>query len=86
MPKQKNVSVSFSSRIPPPKPVYVAPPPAAPAPDAFTVEAADTSSADTYVYYPNCSAARAAGAAPIYEGEPGYAPELDRDRDGIACE
>ena len=37
------------------------------------------------VYYPNCSAARAAGAAPIREGEAGYAPKLDRDRDGIAC-
>ena len=38
------------------------------------------------VYYQNCSAARAAGAAPIRRGEPGYAPKLDRDNDGIACE
>jgi Excalibur calcium-binding domain len=38
------------------------------------------------VYFQNCSAARAAGAAPIREGEPGYAPKLDRDRDGVACE
>lgn len=38
------------------------------------------------VYYANCSAARAAGAAPIHVGEPGYAPHLDRDRDGVACE
>lgn len=38
------------------------------------------------VYYPNCSAARAAGAAPIRAGEPGYRPALDRDRDGVACE
>lgn len=38
------------------------------------------------VYYPNCSAARAAGAAPIRRGEPGYASHLDRDGDGIACE
>jgi hypothetical protein len=38
------------------------------------------------VYYANCTEARAAGAAPIREGEPGYAPHLDRDRDGIACE
>jgi len=37
-------------------------------------------------YYKNCSEARAAGAAPIYEGEPGYRPALDRDRDGVACE
>jgi hypothetical protein len=37
-------------------------------------------------YYPNCSAVRAAGAAPIRIGEPGYAPKLDCDGDGIACE
>lgn len=37
-------------------------------------------------YYPNCAAARAAGAAPIRVGEPGYRAGLDRDRDGIACE
>ena len=37
-------------------------------------------------YYPNCDAARAAGAAPIYAGEPGYRPPLDADDDGIACE
>ena len=38
------------------------------------------------VYYANCTAARAAGAAPIMRGEPGYASKLDRDNDGIACE
>jgi hypothetical protein len=38
------------------------------------------------VYYPNCAAARAAGAAPINEGQPGYRAELDGDDDGIACE
>lgn len=38
------------------------------------------------VYYPNCAAARAAGAAPIYRGQPGYGTHLDRDGDGIACE
>jgi Excalibur calcium-binding domain len=38
------------------------------------------------IYYPNCSAARKAGAAPIYRGQPGYLPVLDRDGDGIACE
>jgi hypothetical protein len=41
---------------------------------------------DLPVYYPNCNAARAAGAAPIYEGQPGYRPEMDGDSDGIACE
>lgn len=38
------------------------------------------------VYYKNCAAARAAGAAPVYRGEPGYARHLDRDNDGVGCE
>ncbi len=36
--------------------------------------------------YHNCAAARAAGAAPLRYGDPGYGPHLDRDRDGIGCE
>ncbi|MEV5009211.1 excalibur calcium-binding domain-containing protein [Streptomyces sp. NPDC093064] len=31
------------------------------------------------VYYRNCAAARATGAAPVHRGEPGYGPHLDRD-------
>ncbi|MHC6219855.1 excalibur calcium-binding domain-containing protein [Arthrobacter sp. MMS24-S77] len=42
--------------------------------------------APSSVYYANCTAARAAGAAPIYRGQPGYRPALDRDNDGIGCE
>lgn len=38
------------------------------------------------VYYKNCSAARAAGAAPIHYSEPGYRPKLDRDRYDVAYE
>lgn len=34
----------------------------------------------------NCAAARAAGAAPVYRGDPGYGSHLDRDNDGIGCE
>lgn len=37
-------------------------------------------------YYPNCTAVRAAGAAPIRSGDPGYGAHLDRDGDGVACE
>lgn len=37
-------------------------------------------------YYANCTAAKAAGAAPIYSGQPGYRAGLDRDNDGIACD
>ena len=34
----------------------------------------------------NCTEARAAGAAPVRVGQPGYGTHLDRDRDGIGCE
>lgn len=36
--------------------------------------------------YPNCDAARAAGAAPVYRGDPGYGSHLDHDGDGVGCE
>ncbi|MFZ5637889.1 MAG: excalibur calcium-binding domain-containing protein [Pseudomonadota bacterium] len=36
--------------------------------------------------YANCSEARAAGAAPVRRGDPGYGPHLDRDGDGVGCE
>jgi len=49
------------------------PAPSAPVPDAG-------------VHYPNCKAARAAGAAPLYVGQPGYRIGLDGDGDGVACE
>jgi hypothetical protein len=55
---------------PPPEPAYT-PPPVVYAPN---------------VSYKNCSAVRAAGADPIYRGDPGYAPHLDRDGDGVGCE
>ncbi|WP_246741980.1 excalibur calcium-binding domain-containing protein [Actinomyces sp. HMT897] len=37
-------------------------------------------------YYRNCAEAKAAGAAPLYQGDPGYRSALDRDHDGVACE
>lgn len=36
-------------------------------------------------YYANCAAARAAGAAPVHRGDPGYGRHLDRDNDGVGC-
>ncbi|GGS13402.1 excalibur calcium-binding domain-containing protein [Deinococcus knuensis] len=37
--------------------------------------------------FSSCAAARAAGATlPLRRGQPGYRPELDGDRDGLACE
>jgi hypothetical protein len=37
-------------------------------------------------YFANCSEARAAGAAPVRVGQPGYSARLDRDGDGVGCE
>jgi hypothetical protein len=62
--------------VPVPVPVPV------PAPAPVPVPAPQPES----VYYKNCDAARAAGAAPILRGQPGYAPKLDRDGDGVACD
>ncbi len=47
---------------------------------------ADNQARQSSVYYPDCNAARAAGVAPIYAGQPGYREEMDGDLDGIACE
>lgn len=38
------------------------------------------------VHFTSCKQAREAGAAPLYRGDPGYNPKLDRDNDGVACE
>lgn len=59
----------------------------APAPAPAPVPApAEPAPAPAEVYYKNCAAARAAGAAPLYVGEPGYRPKMDGDGDGVACE
>ena len=63
---------------PPPQATEQAPPPAYTPPVPAPVP--------SEVYYKNCAAARAAGAAPLYRGQPGYRAALDRDNDGIACE
>ena len=36
--------------------------------------------------FANCAAARAAGAAPLHRGGPGYSTAMDGDGDGTACE
>ena len=56
-----------------------------PPPTASTPLAATAASASP-VYYANCTAVRAARAAPIRYGDPGYARQLDRDGDGVGCE
>lgn len=59
-----------------------------PTPDETTEEPEpeDTPTSSSDAYYPNCDAARDAGVAPLYEGDPGYSSDLDRDGDGVACE
>lgn len=74
--------------LPPPAPVEAAAeapveaaPPAAPAAPAPLVEAPASGA-----YYQNCSAVRAAGAAPILAGQPGFQSKFDGDGDGVGCE
>lgn len=38
------------------------------------------------IHYSGCNEVRAAGKAPLFRGDPGYARHLDRDSDGVACE
>lgn len=68
----------------PPVPT-LAPRPTAPSPTTIGSTAAAPPLAAS-VSYANCDAARAAGAAPLHQGQPGYRPEMDGDGDGIACE
>ncbi|MFY0515234.1 excalibur calcium-binding domain-containing protein [Streptomyces anulatus] len=61
-------------------------PPAHPTPAGNASQPAPKATDPAPAYYENCDAARAAGAAPVEEGDPGYAPHLDRDGDGVGCE
>ena len=65
-------------------PLNLTDPQAPPSPN--TTDGASGSTDTGSVSYENCDAVRAAGAAPIRSGEPGYAPHLDRDGDGVGCE
>jgi hypothetical protein len=47
---------------------------------------AEIAARESSVYYAGCDQARAAGAAPIERGEPGYREGMDGDNDGTACE
>lgn len=60
------------------KPVATPQPPAAPGSAATPAPSATS--------YANCAAVRAAGAAPIRQGDPGYSAKLDGDGDGVGCE
>jgi hypothetical protein len=87
---------SFAAPAPDPEPEPVpapaqpapAPVPAqpAPAPAPAPAQPAPAPAVPANVFYENCDAVRAAGAAPIRNGDPGYSRKLDRDGDGVGCE
>ena len=80
------------TRTPTPTPESEAAPAPVPAPESESQSEENSEEAEapaekhSSVYYSNCTEAWNAGAAPIYRGEPGYRIDLDRDKDGVACE
>ena len=79
------ITETVVAQIPATPPVTAPPTPAAERPTATPAAARSTTRKSTAVYYKNCGAALAAGAAPIPTGEPGYRTGLDPDGDGLAC-
>jgi hypothetical protein len=82
------IIVRVDKPAPPPAPktsTKTTPKPAPPKP-APPVAAQPPKPAAPAAYYKNCDAARAAGAAPVRRGQPGYGSHLDRDGDGVGCE
>ncbi|MFI8764304.1 excalibur calcium-binding domain-containing protein [Streptomyces sp. R-07] len=85
VPCPKSPSELLHKPTPTPKPTTQAPKPTrTPTPEPTADDS--SSGGGGSVYYADCSAVRAAGAAPIHRGEPGYDSHLDRDGDGVACE
>ncbi|WP_241385149.1 excalibur calcium-binding domain-containing protein [Rhodococcus sp. CH91] len=72
----------------PPAPPAPAPPQSAPAPRPAPPQSAPAPAPRPAPSggFANCTEAWNAGAAPVHRGDPGYAPRLDRDNDGIGCE
>ncbi|GAA4520416.1 DUF1524 domain-containing protein [Brachybacterium paraconglomeratum] len=66
-----------------PAPAPASAPAPAPAKDPAPAPATEDGGS---VHFQNCDAARAAGAAPVRTGDPGYRKGLDRDGDGVGCE
>lgn len=64
-----------------PKDAEPAPPETAPAAEGQPREPSEEGAT-----YANCKEARAAGAAPLHRGQPGYSEGMDGDGDGVACE
>ncbi|WP_353707360.1 DUF1524 domain-containing protein [Cellulosimicrobium sp. ES-005] len=92
------VQAEAAAEPPAPEPVPVPDPVVVPEPETAPVIVPDPAPAPppaptpqpepepAPAFYKNCDAVRAAGAAPIYEGQPGYSRKLDRDGDGVGCE
>ncbi|MFD4007623.1 DUF1524 domain-containing protein [Brachybacterium paraconglomeratum] len=57
-----------------------------PAYEPAPTEESGSSGAGVSGPFENCTAAREAGAAPVYATDPGYGPHLDGDSDGVGCE
>jgi uncharacterized metal-binding protein len=55
-------------------------------PDEPALARSDPAAGEPESAYASCAEVRAAGAAPIRRGDPGYSADLDRDQDGIACD
>ncbi|UZX05328.1 DUF1524 domain-containing protein [Arthrobacter sp. CDRTa11] len=85
-PTNEQAPAAAPAPTPAPQPAPVVAAPVAPAPVVPAPALAPAPAAPAAVYYANCTAAKAAGAAPIYAGQAGYRPALDRDSDGVACE
>lgn len=79
-----------SSPTPSPEPTTAEPSPEptvdAPVEEPAPEPPAQPEPAPQQAYYSSCREAKAAGAAPLYRGDPGYRSGLDRDGDGVACE
>lgn len=88
-PDEPALTSAYAAQPPAPEPVAEpapAPPTPAPAEPAPAPPAPPQPAPPANASYENCDAVRAAGAAPIRAGDPGYSRTLDRDGDGIGCE
>jgi endonuclease YncB( thermonuclease family) len=84
-------AASPSTCLPPapvttPAPVTAAPPPVTPATTEAPAATTPATQPKPSGSYKNCTEAKAAGAAPLHRGDPGYSSKLDGDGDGVACE
>ena len=84
-PSESPTPTETPSPVPPAEAPTQAPAAEAPAQQA-SAQPVQQAPAQSSVYYETCADARAAGAAPLHRGDPGYRPGLDKDGDGVACE